>query len=144
MELPAKRLESTRQSMTLRQKFTIADRFHRAAGYRTSRKHITGILLLVLALTSFQAPVWSRVQPAWVARYNDSLSRGTNEVIAMQFDPEGNVLIAGSSTSASGDYDYLVLKYGPDGSRKWVARYASTNKGDDRVRAMVVGGRQRW
>src|SRR5216117_1318809 len=83
--------ESTRQSMTLRQKFTIADRFHRAAGYRTSRKHITGILLLVLALTSFQAPVWSRVQPAWVARYNDSLSRGTNEVIAMQFDPEGNV-----------------------------------------------------
>ena len=59
-------------------------------------------------------------------------------------DPEGNVLIAGSSTSASGDYDYLVLKYGPDGSRKWVARYASTNKGDDRVRAMVVGGRQRW
>src|SRR5262245_33655019 len=74
---------------------------------------------------------WSRVQPAWVARYNGGLSRVTNQVVALQLDAVGNILVAGSSTSAAGDYDYLVLKYAPDGSRMWTARHASLNNGDD-------------
>jgi hypothetical protein len=104
----------------------------------TPHVRLRNTLLLALAAIAIQSPLWSGVQPAWTVHYNGGLSRSTNQVVALRLDAEGNILIAGSSTGAAGDYDYLVLKYGPDGRRMWVARHASLNNGDDQLRAMAL------
>lgn len=56
----------------------------------------------------------------------------------MALDSQGNVIIAGSSQSTNGDFDYVTLKYAPNGSNLWVQRYGSTNGIDDQARAMIL------
>jgi hypothetical protein len=77
------------------------------------------------------------IQPVWVVHSNGGVALGTNQVVRMALDMDGNAVIAASSTSPQGDYDYLVLKYGSDGGLRWSARYASTN-GNDQVRDMAL------
>jgi uncharacterized delta-60 repeat protein len=104
--------------------------------------HWSDWLRLTLTLTSAMAlvefPAGSAIQPAWLSRYNGGLNRGTNQAVTMALDAQGNIVVAGSSTGAAGDYDYLMLKYAPDGKQLWVARHASLNNGDDQLRAMAM------
>jgi hypothetical protein len=45
----------------------------------------------------------------------------------MKLDSAGNIYVAGSSQNASNFYDYVVLKYSPNGTLQWAARYSPTN-----------------
>jgi hypothetical protein len=56
---------------------------------------------------------------------------------AVGVDRYGNVFVAGTSTTAA-NADYLLIKYGPDGTRRWVRRYNGLGDGDDRVDDAVV------
>ena len=47
----------------------------------------------------------------------------------MKLDAAGNIYVAGSSQNASNFYDYVVLKYAPNGALQWAARYSPTNGG---------------
>ena len=92
--------------------------------------------LLVLMLLAGNAE--AGVQPAWMQRYNAGRTRGRNEAVAMALDSRGNLIVAGSSWSAQGDFDYVMLKYTPAGSNVWVRRYTSGGASDDQVRALKI------
>jgi hypothetical protein len=66
-------------------------------------------------------------QPAWVARYNGGFTNQSHVPLTMKLDNEGNIYVAGSSQNASNLYDYAVLKYAPNGTQRYAARYSSTN-----------------
>jgi len=46
--------------------------------------------------------------------------------------------VAGSSQNSSSNYDYVVLKYAPDGTQAWAARYAPTNGGKNTVNGFAL------
>jgi hypothetical protein len=94
------------------------------------------ILLLFIFESSFL--LQAGVQEAWVTTYNGGLAQGTNRAVALALDSQGNVVVAGSSTGAAGDFDYVVLKYEPSGSLIWSNRYDSPGHGQDEVRAMKI------
>ncbi len=79
----------------------------------------------------------------WVARYDWDLYDGAQH-IAM--DGDGNVYVAGSIGVYHRDqwvyylYDYVTIKYDPDGNQLWVARYDGPGNRDDTVRGLEVDG----
>jgi hypothetical protein len=87
-------------------------------------KALTSILYLLSAICCLAQP-----QQAWVARYNGGFTNKTNTPLAMKLDSAGNIYVAGSSQNASNFYDYVVLKYSPNGALQWAARYSPTNGG---------------
>ena len=68
-------------------------------------------------------------QQAWVQRYNGGFTNQTHMPLAMKLDAAGNIYVAGSSQNASNFYDYVVLKYSPNGTQLFAARYSPTNGG---------------
>jgi len=79
-----------------------------------------GIATLALACSA-------QVDEAWVARYNGGFSNRTHVPMALLLDSPGNACVAGSSQNAAGVYDYLILRYAPNGARFPVVRYSSSN-----------------
>jgi hypothetical protein len=45
-----------------------------------------------------------------VARHNFGNPSRSNQVVAMTLDNAGNIILAGTSANADGDFDYAVLK----------------------------------
>jgi Beta-propeller repeat len=80
----------------------------------------------------------AQIQEAWVARYDDGRPGSTNRAVAIAVDNSGNVLVAGSSTTTTGDFDYVTIKYAPHGTQLWARRYASGAGSNDQVRALAV------
>jgi uncharacterized delta-60 repeat protein len=56
----------------------------------------------------------------WVKRYNGS---GGDWRVSLAVDASGSVYVTGSSYSASTEYDYATIKYGPNGNLLWVKHY---------------------
>jgi len=69
----------------------------------------------------------AQIQQAWVARYNNGITNGTNQAVKMALDPAGNVYVTGFSQNASSHLGYVTIKYAPNGNQLWAARYDSTN-----------------
>lgn len=55
-------------------------------------------------------------------------------------DATGNVYVAGSSTDASGVYDFALIKYNSAGTQLFASRYNGPGNGSDEVMDMVVDG----
>ena len=86
---------------------------------------IARLLLLGILLVNYT--VMAQPQQAWLDRYNGGFTNQTHSPLAMKLDSSGNIYVAGSSQNASNLYDYVVLKYAPNGTQLMVARYTSTN-----------------
>jgi Beta-propeller repeat len=69
----------------------------------------------------------AQIQQAWVARYNNGITNGTNQAVKMVLDSSGNVYVTGFSQNANSNLGYVTIKYGPSGTQLWAARYDSTN-----------------
>ena len=82
----------------------------------------TAICFLLSAICCLAQP-----QQAWVARYNGGFTNKVHTPLAMKLDSAGNIYVAGSSQNASNFYDYVVLKYAPNGTPFYATRYNSTN-----------------
>ncbi len=63
----------------------------------------------------------------WVARFDGSTG-GNDTPSGLAVDPQGNAYVTGISHYGPGadDYDYVTIRYAPDGTELWVARYQST------------------
>jgi len=72
-------------------------------------------------------PASAQVQQAWVARYNNGLTNGTNQAVKMALDSAGNIYVTGFSQNASGNLGYVTIKYAPSGSQVWATRYDSSS-----------------
>jgi hypothetical protein len=81
-------------------------------------------LLIVLCATA-------QVQEAWVRRYNNGVTNGTNQAIAIALDSSGNIIVAIPS-------DFATLEYDTNGNEKWVKRYDGPANGNDEGKAIAV------
>ena len=85
----------------------------------------------------------------WVARYNgpDDADWDDDEASDLAVDSAGNVHVTGYSVAPGAGYDYLTVKYDPNGKPLWIDRYNSAgNEPDDFLSyrdlayAVAVGG----
>lgn len=77
---------------------------------------------------------------AWVRRYNGT---GNNDdgAVDLALDKSGNICVTGWSigTGTIYNFDYLTIKYQPDGETLWVRRYQGPVEGkDDAVTALGI------
>jgi hypothetical protein len=90
----------------------------------------------LLSLAFSLQPSLAAVQQAWVAKYNLGTNT-TGQAAAIAIDLDGNIIVAGHGTSATG-YDYILLKYSAVGTQVWARTYTSPGAFNDQVRGMKV------
>ena len=86
---------------------------------------VNALALIAFALSSRNGT--AQIQQAWVARYNNGIANGTNQAVKMALDNADNIYVTGFSENANSNLGYVTIKYAPNGSQLWVARYDSTN-----------------
>jgi hypothetical protein len=74
----------------------------------------------------------------WTRRYNGT-ANGRDEARAVAVDSAGNVYVTGSADYGGTNTDYTTIKYRPDGSVAWLARYDSPAHSGDGAYDIVVG-----
>ncbi|HXP58849.1 MAG TPA: hypothetical protein VN829_00080 [Dongiaceae bacterium] len=94
-------------------------------------------LLGLLCLAAFSSS--AQVREAWVNRYNGGYTNLDHRPVALALDSAGNIFVAGASQSNATNYDYVVLKYAPDGTQSWAARYAPAGGGTNTIAALALG-----
>lgn len=75
----------------------------------------------------------------WVRRYNTPANPGNFDDIAkaLTVDASGNVYVTGYSGFLP-DFDYLTIKYTPNGDTAWIRRYNATENSTDVARALAI------
>jgi hypothetical protein len=74
----------------------------------------------------------------WVSRYNDGPVSSQNSGNAIAVRADGTVVVTGSSSNPSYNYDFVTLCYAPDGTRLWTNRYDGPNSGDDTAQFLAT------
>lgn len=81
----------------------------------------------------------------WIVTYTDTLANGNtngiDEAYDLAIDDEGNVFVTGKSYkggSGSNNYDYLTIKFSPDGNPLWKARYNNDSQGPTQDEALAI------
>ena len=99
---------------------------------------VTKVMVLsLLVLAAVGSIVEAAADRKWVKRYSGSGDQ-VDAGAVLAFDKWGNVYVAGKSTAGSHEEDYVLIKYGPDGSVKWTARYDGPATAYDGIRGIVV------
>lgn len=89
-------------------------------GRATLRGAVAAFLIMSLRSSA-------QVQQAWVARYNNGITNGTNQAVKMALDSNGNVIVIGVSQNTNNQLGYVTIKYAPNGTQLWATRFDSTN-----------------
>jgi hypothetical protein len=75
----------------------------------------------------------------WVRRYNGT-ANDEDQAMAVVADKDGNIIVGGYSTGIGSGYDYLTIKYSPDGVALWTNRYDGPDHGTDQIESVAVDG----
>jgi hypothetical protein len=92
--------------------------------------YITGVTTTSTNIDMFTAKYNSSGTQQWLSTYNgpgNTYDCGT-DVVA---DVLGNVYVCGSSYNASGNTDYVTIKYNSSGAQQWATRYDHTSGMND-------------
>jgi uncharacterized delta-60 repeat protein len=73
----------------------------------------------------------------WQARYNGP-GNSTDRALAMAIDTGDSIFVAGGSFTSATFEDYAVVKYIPDGTQQWVARYNGPSNSGDTPNAIAL------
>ena len=79
----------------------------------------------------------SKGNTLWERRYNGSVN-SEDGAYDLTIDRFGNIYVAGVSVGSGTFYDYLTIKYYPNGDTAWVRRYNGSGNSDDGVNAITV------
>ncbi|MFI5143987.1 MAG: SBBP repeat-containing protein [Ignavibacteria bacterium] len=71
----------------------------------------------------------------WAATYT---STGNSEATAVVVDDKGNVYVCGYTTTASGNINFITIKYNKSGQQQWANIYDGTPHLEDKAYAIVV------
>jgi len=94
---------------------------------RIFSKDVRSAFSAFLAFFAVNSLCLAQIQQAWVARYNNGITTGTNQAVKMALDPLGNIYVMGFSQNSLSNLGYVTIKYAPNGTQVWAARYDSTN-----------------
>ena len=104
---------------------------------------MTKLLLTFLFIFCFVIPLSAQtVDTAWVRRYNGPAS-GHDWAEAIAKDGSGNIYVTGYSAQSNVspyNYDFLTIKYHPNGDTAWVRQYNGTGNGYDKAYDIAVDG----
>src|SRR5580700_10606243 len=56
----------------------------------------------------------AQVQQAWVARYNNGITNGTNQAVKLALDSYGDIIVTGFSQNTKNQLGYVIVKYEPN------------------------------
>jgi len=73
----------------------------------------------------------------WVARYNGP-GNSTDAANAIVVDASGNVYVTGLSYGSGTSTDYATIKYDPNGTKRWAARYNGPGNAADEAHALAL------
>ena len=93
---------------------------------------VVGILILTCGPAFAQS-----MSTAWVARFN-GLANGSDRATALAVDAAGNVYVTGYTTGNLMNWDYLTIRYHPNGDTVWARSYDGTAGSDDAGKAIAV------
>jgi hypothetical protein len=103
-----------------------------------SRRCSFALTVIFFVFGGIVPSVFGQLQLEWARTYRlDPAKTNAASKIALTSD---GIVVAGTSASAAGDLDYLVIKYKPNGDVAWQARYdmADGNFFNDELRGMTV------
>jgi hypothetical protein len=84
-------------------------------------------LWVITVLGGSVVPASAQIQQAWVVKYNNGVTNGDHQALKIALDNAGYIYLLGVSANANTNTGYVVVKYAPNGSQIWAARYDSTN-----------------
>src|SRR5580700_10675485 len=102
------------------------------------RPFYRNLLLAFMALATL--PATAQIQQAWVVRYNNGITNGTNQAVKMVLDSSNNIYVTGFSQNTNGDLGYVTIKYASNGNQLWTAPYAGAALAVDTNGNSVVTG----
>lgn len=105
---------------------------------RRVRRLLSCAILVPAFVSAVCSEGWCQPNLAWTARLDGGFGEDNGYLIRV--DAVGNVVVAGPSRNAAGDFDYLIAKYNAFGFKQWETRYAGPGNGDDTPSAMVIDG----
>jgi hypothetical protein len=108
--------------------------------FAASRQEHAASLFAFLVAILIAFPGSAQIQQAWVARYNNEITNGTNQAVKMALDSSGNIYVTGYSQNSNDNLGYVTIKYAPNGNQVWVARYDSTNYPNAETATLVLDG----
>lgn len=101
---------------------------------------VPAISIVVLFFSVAPALAEMIVDTAWVRTYDGGAAIPDDVPRDMVLDDSGNVYVTGTSQSDTGWYDFLTIRYYPDGDTAWVRRYNAPADSGDHPTALAVDG----
>lgn len=80
---------------------------------------------------------YAQVNIQWQTRYS-SAGANVDRAEDMVMDASGNVYVTGIAKGASGNFDYVTIKYNASGSQVWLAEYNGPGNSLDEAHAVTV------
>ena len=99
---------------------------------------VTGESTAANGLTDYTTIVYGRDgNPLWVADY-DGPAAGHDTAYALATDASGHLWVTGESTGEGTGLDMATVRYDPDGTQEWAARYDGPASGGDGAYALSL------
>jgi uncharacterized delta-60 repeat protein len=93
--------------------------------------------VITLLLICLPLLMQAQVNIQWVSRYT-STGANIDKAQSLALDASGNVYVTGIGRGASGNFDYITIKYDNAGAQQWVATYNGPGNGYDEARSIAV------
>jgi hypothetical protein len=95
---------------------------------REERYNMRTKMFAILIFFLWVVPCFAQVDTAWVRRYNGA-GNDVDKPVGIAVDNSGNVYVTGGSIGNGTYFDYVTLRYYPDGDTAWIRRYAEYGGG---------------
>lgn len=105
--------------------------------YSTMIKSMKKLLLTPLICACLFLTANAQVNIQWQVRYT-SAGANVDRAQDLVMDASGNVYVTGIGRGASGNFDYITIKYNAAGAQQWIAEYNGPGNSLDEAHAIAV------
>jgi hypothetical protein len=106
-------------------------------GYKKMLVCLGVALGIIFFITSPASSVQLEAKLEWDVYYA-APGLSIDEAYSIAVDNNGNVYVTGKSQGYGSGFDYLTLKYDPDGNKLWEVRFNGMGNGDDEAYALAL------